>query len=260
MRLADKRVVVVGGGQTPGPSVGIGRACALTFAREGGRVLLVDREPTSMEETRSMIVDAGGWATTHVADITSEDDCRGIAAAAVRELGGVDVLYNGVGVHGYANFVDTTVDMWDRVMDVNLKGMWLTCKHVVPLMAEQRSGSVVNMSSGGAIRGGGATSYCVSKAGVNRLTLAIAAMYAKQDVRANAIMPGSIDTPMAIEGAVGDLGVSREQYVEQRLSWTPMTYKGTAWDVANAALFFASDESRFVSGNCLTVDGAKWVS
>jgi NAD(P)-dependent dehydrogenase (short-subunit alcohol dehydrogenase family) len=258
--LKGKRAVVVGAGQTAGESIGIGRATALLFAREGARVMLVDRDAASAEATQKLIVDEGGVAIVQVTEITSEPDCAAMAVAAKRQFGGVDVLINGVGIHGPGIATDLEEELWDRVLDVNLKGMWLTAKHVIPMMIEQMGGSIVNVSSIGAIRSGTALPYGVSKAGVNRLTLALAAAYADHDIRANAIMPGLVDTPMAIEGATERLGMSREEYVARRAAKTPMAYKGSAWDVAQAALYFASDESRFVSGNLLAVDGAMLVT
>ena len=256
MRLAGTRAVVVGAGQTAGASIGIGRATALLLCREGARVLLVDRDRESVEETLSMIVEDGGDAALHIADITRESDCAAVAVAAQERIGGVDVLFNGVGIHGPGAATDVAEELWDEVLDTNLKAMWLTVKHVLPLMIRQRRGSIINVSSIGSLCGGTALPYGVSKAGVNRLTIALAAHYAEYDIRANVIAPGLLDTPMAIEGATDRLGITREEYIARRAVKTPMTYKGSAWDVAQAALFFASDESRFVSGNLLTVDGA----
>lgn len=264
-RLTGKRVVVIGGGQTPGQSVGIGRAAALVFAREGATILLVDRDEVSVTETRRMILDAGGTASVHLADITREDECRGIAAAAVRALGGVDVLYNSVGILGPGTPAELSEELWDRVMDVNLKAMWLVDKHILPIMQKQRAGSVIHISSiaaerDGGLAGGLATAYAISKAGVNRLTVAVASASAGFNVRANAIEPGLVDTPMAIDATLESRGVSRENVIAERQSTVPMSFLGTAFDIAYAALFFASDESRYVSGQVIAVDGARGTS
>jgi NAD(P)-dependent dehydrogenase (short-subunit alcohol dehydrogenase family) len=260
-RLEGKRVILVGAGQTKGETVGFGRATAVLFAAEGACVFIVDIDGDSAEETATMVRAAGGNAVVHVADHTSDEQCREMVAVAERELGGVDVLYNGVGINVAGDLTDVGVDVWDRVMDVNLKGMFLTSRAVVPLMIRQGTGgSIVLISSMGAIGGLATGPYGVAKAGVNRLVLSLAAFYAPHGIRCNAIMPGFISTPMAIEGALQDGltvgGLTREEYISQRDAAVPMPYKGSAMDVAYAALYFASDESRYVSGALLPVDGA----
>jgi len=254
-RLAGKCAVVVGAGQTKGETLGFGRATAVLFAREGADVLLVDRDPDSVAETADMVTAEGGRASVHVMDITKEPDCATLPDAIARTLGHVDVLYNGVGIVGPGSAADITEAFWDHVMDTNLKGMWLTCKHVLPLMVARQRGSIVNVSSVGALRGVQAA-YCASKAGVNSLTISMAAGYAGDNIRVNAIMPGSIDTPMAVDTYVASQGVTRAAFVEARSRRVPLAYKGSAWDIAYAALFFASDESAFTSGAILPVDGA----
>lgn len=226
--------------------------------------MVVDRDRDSAEETAAQVRAEGGFAVVHVADHTSDEQCREMAAAAERELGGVDVLYNGVGIHGSGALVEIGVDLWDRVMDANLKGMFFTARHVIPLMTRQGTGgSIVLISSIGAIGGlrGVASAYGVAKAGVNRLVLALAASHAADNIRCNAIMPGMIDTPMAVDTALSVAGhmaegLTREEYAAKRAALVPLAYKGSAMDVAYAALYFASDESRYVSGALLPVDGA----
>lgn len=254
-RLHGKRVVLAGAGQSPGATMGIGRATALLFAREGARLLLADRDPVSAAETVSMM-EPGGEVSVVEADITRAGDCEQLAAAARSRLGGVDVLFNSVGILGPGLAADVTEQVWDNVIDTNLKAMWLLAKHVLPIMVEQRGGSFVAVSSIGAERGGTSAVYGVSKAGVSRLVRSIAATYGRYNIRANAILPGLIDTPMAIDSAVAGAVASREELARQRESQVPMAYKGSAADVAYAALFFACDESRYVSGTCLPVDGA----
>ena len=202
-----------------------------------------------------MIADEGGTATVYECDITNEAHCA-LLATQLRSSGGLDVLYNGVGILGYGAPTDLTEADWDTVMDVNLKGMWMTCKHLLPLMLEQgRGGSIVNISSIGALRGL-TPAYCASKAGVNALTTVLAGTYAPDDIRVNAIMPGMIDTPMGVDHLLARRGGNREELVAQRAERVPMAYKGSAWDIAFAALYFASDESRYTSGAILPVDGA----
>lgn len=268
-RLAGKRAVLVGAGQTPGLTAGFGRATAQLFADEGARVMVVDIDEARAEDTAAAIRKGGGEAFAHVTDHTSDEQCRALAAAAVARLGGIDVFYDGVGISGGgAPLADITEETWDRLMDVNLKGMFLAVRHVVPVMVSQGTGgSIVLISSLGAVGGlrGVASAYGVSKAGINRLVRGLAAGYAGHNIRANAIMPGMIDTPMAIEANLADPShpaskLTREQYTAQRDATVPMAYKGSALDVAYAALYFASDESRYVSGTALAVDGAMGVS
>lgn len=258
-RLDGKRAVVVGAGQTPGETIGNGRATAMLFAREGAHVVVVDRHEGSARETAEMIAGEGGTAEVVVADISSEDEVRRMVAEALEVLGGLDVLHNNVGI-GAGDSTPHRLDaeVWDRIMDVNLKAMWLTCKHVVPQMREQGSGAIVNISSTAAIMAANnLTAYKISKAGVNALTQALASSNAKYGVRANAIMPGLMDTPMAVDAAARATGRPRQELADLRSSRVPMGHMGTAWDVAYAALFLASDEARFVSGVVLPVDGAQ---
>ena len=255
-RLEGKRVVVVGAGQSPGRTIGIGRATALLFAREGARLLLADRDPASAAETVAMMQPRPDEVSVFSADITRADDCAQLAETAQSRLGGIDVLFNSVGILGPGLVADVAEEMWDTVIETNLKSMWLVAKHVLPIMVDQRGGSFVAVSSIGAERGGTSAAYGVSKAGVSRLVKSIAATYGQFDIRANAILPGLIDTPMAIDAAVAGTTMSRDELSQQRHANVPMAYKGSATDVAYAALFFASDESRYVSGACLPVDGA----
>jgi NAD(P)-dependent dehydrogenase (short-subunit alcohol dehydrogenase family) len=258
-RLEGKRAIVVGAGQTPGETIGNGRATALLFARQGAHVVAVDRHEGSARDTVDMIADEGGRAEVVVADIASEEECRRLVAEALEVLGGIDVLHNNVGIGaGDSTPHRLEAEVWDRIMDVNLKAMWLTCKHVVPVMREQGSGAIVNISSTAAIMAANTlTAYKISKAGVNALTQALASSNAKYGLRVNAIMPGLMDTPMAVDAAARASGRPRRELADLRSSRVPMGHMGTAWDVAYAALFLASDEARFISGVVLPVDGAQ---
>jgi NAD(P)-dependent dehydrogenase (short-subunit alcohol dehydrogenase family) len=259
-RLAGKTAVVVGAGQTPGATIGNGRATALRFAQEGAHVLLVDRDDASAKETHEMVVEGGGRADVFVADIALPDGPARVAENAVATLGRIDILHNNVGIGlGDGSPTRVTEEAWDRIFDVNLKAMWLTCKHVVPIMREQQSGAIICVSSIAAISAAGhLTAYKVSKAGVNALVHQLAITNARHGIRVNGIMPGFIDTPMAVDAPAQLLDMSREELAETRAQMVPLQNRqGTAWDVANAALFLASDEAAFVTGAVLPVDGGQ---
>ncbi len=259
MRLKDKVAIVVGAGQTPGDTIGNGRAASILFAREGARVVLVDHNLESALETQAMIEAEGGACFSFQADVTREDDCRGFVQAAIEAYGRVDVLHNNVGIGGGDDeILSLTEAAWDRIMSVNLKGLFLSSRSVLPVMREQRAGSIINISSIAAVCSTGIVAYKTSKAGVNALTHQIALENAKYNVRANAIMPGLMNTPMAIEGISKARGVSKEDLIRQRDASVPLGGKmGTAWDVAYAALFLASDEAKFITGVVLPVDGGQ---
>jgi NAD(P)-dependent dehydrogenase (short-subunit alcohol dehydrogenase family) len=259
MRLEGKRAVVVGAGQTAGETIGNGRATAILFAREGARLLLVDRDEQSVRETADAIAGEGGTAEIHVADITSDDDCRGIVERATAVLGRIDVLHNNVGI-GAGDGRPTEVDpeAWERILRVNATAMWQTCRHIVPVMQEQGGGAIVNISSVAAVAAATSlTAYKVSKAGVNALTQSLAIAHAKDGIRVNAIMPGLIDTPMAVDAVARLTGRARADVAAARASRVPLRRQGVAWDVAYAALFLASDEAAFVTGAILPVDGGQ---
>ena len=259
LRLADRVVVVVGAGQTPGDTVGNGRATSLLAAREGATVVCVDRDLASAEATAAMIADDGGAASALRADVTDEDDCRAMAEAAVERHGRIDVLVNNVGIGtGDAGATHLEAQAWDLIHDVNLKGMWLTCKHVLPLLRAQGWGSVVNISSAAAVCTTPFLAYKVSKAGVDALTQQLALSSAGRGVRVNAVAPGLMDTPMAIEGIAAATGVDPDELRRQRDALVPLNRTmGTAWDVASAVVFLASEEARFITGVVLPVDGGQ---
>lgn len=258
-RLAGKVAIVVGAGQTPGETIGNGRATALLFAREGARVVLVDRRLDSARETGEMIKSEGGESIAVEADVTDEAACREVAEACVAEYGRIDVLQNNVGIGGGdAGPTHLTEEAWDRIMDTNLKSVFLTCKHVLPVMREQRSGCITNISSVAAVCAVGIVAYKTSKAGVNAYTHALATGNARYGIRVNAIMPGLMNTPMAIEGISEARGIPREELIRQRDAQVPLGAKmGTAWDIAYASLFLASDEAGFITGVILPVDGGQ---
>ena len=258
-RLADKVAIVVGGGQTPGATIGNGRATAVLFAREGAKVLVVDRSLEAAQQTVKQIEGEGGSALAHEADATNEAACAALIARTVEVFGRIDVLHNNVGIGGGdSGPAHLDEDAWDKILQVNLKSVVLPCKHVLPVMRRQRSGAIVNVSSIAAVCATPIVAYKVSKAGINAYTQSLAVGNAKHGIRANVIMPGLMNTPMAIEGISSALGIAREDLIRQRDAQVPLRGKmGTAWDVAYAALFLASDEARFITGVALPVDGGQ---
>ena len=255
-RLEGKRAIVVGAGQTPGETFGNGRAISIIFAREGAEVLCVDRAGDRAEETVEV---EGGVAHALAANITKAKEAEEIAEWARSHWGRLDILVNNVGIGGGGDGPAHRLeeDAFDRILNVNLKGMWLTLKAALPLMREQEGGgAIVNISSLASIAGGNQTAYEVSKAAVNRLTTSVAQANASKGVRCNAIAMGLMDTPMAVAGIAGATGQDPGAVRAARNARVPLGGEmGTAWDTANAALFLASEEARFITGQVLFVDG-----
>lgn len=258
-RMKEKRAIVVGGGQTAGDTIGNGRATSILFAREGARVVVVDRNRQSAVETVSMITAEGGTAIAVEADATREADCARVMEACLNEWGAIDVLHNNVGIGGGdAGPANIEESVWDHILDVNLKSVIFPCKAVLPIMREQGRGAIVNISSIAAICSTGIVAYKTSKAGLNAYTQAVAVGNAKWGIRANTIMPGLMETPMAIEGISQDRGIDKNDLIRMRNEQVPlMKQMGTAWDVAHAALFLASDDAAFITGVALPVDGGQ---
>lgn len=257
-RLAGKTALVVGAGQTPGETTGNGRAIALTFAREGAAVLCADRMAERAVETAALIVAEGGTAFAIQADITKPVQAAALVEDAVSRWGRLDILVNNVGIGGGGDAPAHLLEeaAFDRILAVNLKGMWLTIKAALPVMRGQGGGAIVNISSLAGIAGGHQLAYEVSKAAVNRLTASVAQANAGKNVRCNAVAPGLMDTPMAVVGIAGATGHSVAEVRADRDKRVPLGRRmGTAWDTANAVLFLASDESRFITGVVLPVDG-----
>jgi NAD(P)-dependent dehydrogenase (short-subunit alcohol dehydrogenase family) len=257
MRLKGKTAIVVGAGQTPGTTIGNGRAMAILFAREGADVLCVDRDGARAAETAAMIEKEGGTAGSLEANIVKAGEADAIIAAAKARFGHIDILVNNVGIGGGdapAHKIDEAA--FDRIVNVNLKGTMLMTRAALPVMREQGKGAIVNISSLASIAGGIQIAYEVSKAAVNRLTTSVAQSNARYGLRCNAILPGLMDTPMAVAGIAQASGQDPEAVRQARNARVPLGGKmGTAWDTANAALFLASDESQFITGVLLPVDG-----
>lgn len=255
-RLENKVAIIVGAGQQPGESVGNGRATAERFAQEGATVLLVDIQEKWLNETLHAVQHYGHTASALVADITKEESCAEIIQTCIDRYGRIDILHNNVGMSkGDKKTADVEMDIWDRLMGLNLRGMMMTCKYALPQMIKQRSGCIINVSSTASLAARPTVTYKTSKAGVNALTQHIAIENASFGIRANAILPGLIDTPMAINRRAQERGVSADIIRSERNALVPMGFMGSAWDVANAAVFLASDEARYISGVLLPVDG-----
>ncbi len=256
-RLAGKVAMVVGAGSS-GPGWGNGKATAVLFAREGAQLFCVDINLAAAEETAGIIRGEGGTAEAFRADVARAGDVEAMVARCLEVFGRVDVLDNNVGIVEVGGPVETSEEGWDRVIDVNLKSMFLTCKHVLPVMQRQGGGVIVNIASIAGIRDTGVPyiSYSTSKGAVIPFTRSIALQYAKQGIRANAILPGLMNTPMIVEPlkdayAQGDV----EEMIRKRDAQCPTGRMGDAWDVAYAALFLACDESKYITGTQLVVDG-----
>jgi NAD(P)-dependent dehydrogenase (short-subunit alcohol dehydrogenase family) len=261
VRFENRVAIVVGAGQTPGLTVGNGKASAMTYAREGARVFAVDREMSAAQKTADEIVEEGGEAVAWQADATNDEQMGEMVKACMDQWGRIDILHNNVGVSiaaGDAPLTEIDPETFDRVMTLNLKTTFLGMRHVIPIMREQRSGAIVNISSLAAVIEYPNTAYKLAKAGVNALTQQQAIMNAPYGIRINAIMPGQVNTPMIIESRIGRDGMTREDVMAMFDSIVPLRGKmGSAWDIAKAAAFLASDDAGFITGVILPVDGGQ---
>jgi len=263
MRLKDKIAIVVGAGQSPGEGMGNGRATVLRFAQEGARVLAVDRDLASAEETAGLAAKDGGACVAFEADVTQERTLAAAVAEARRRWGRVDILHYNVGVSiggGDAPLAEISEAVFDRICAINLRGAVMAAKHAVPVMREQRSGVILNVSSVAAWEHYPYVAYKATKAAMIAFTQQVAIQNAEFGIRANVILPGLMDTPMAVDTRARASGKSRAEIAAQRDARVPLRHRmGTAWDVANAALFLASDEANFITGVALPVDGGALV-
>jgi NAD(P)-dependent dehydrogenase (short-subunit alcohol dehydrogenase family) len=259
VRLKAKTAIVVGAGQSPGSGLGNGRATALRFAQEGARIMAVDRDLALAEETSLLVNQAGGDGFSFKADVTKESDLAAMIAEAQKRWGRIDILHYNVGVSiagGDAPLAEITEEAFDRIFAINLRGAVMACKHAVPVMREQKSGVILMISSLAAIEKYPYVAYKATKAAMIAFTKQLAIQNAEYGIRANAILPGLMDTPMAVDTRARKLGKSRAEVAAMRDARVPLRRRmGTAWDVANAALFLASDEANFITGVDLLVDG-----
>jgi len=248
MRLSDKVIIVTGGGS------GMGRTASAMFAAEGAKVVVADFGEASARETERLIRDAGGEATSVRVDIASEPEAKAMVDRAMDAYGRVDVLYNNAGIMPEEDHsvVDTPVEAWDRVMAVNVRGVFLSCKHAIPRMLEQGSGSVINIASFVAILGCSVPqdAYTASKGAVLALTRSLAVQFAGRGVRSNAISPGPIETPLLMDWLLRD-----EAAKQLRLARNPSGRFGKPEEVVNLAIYLASNESRWTNGANFVIDG-----
>jgi NAD(P)-dependent dehydrogenase (short-subunit alcohol dehydrogenase family) len=264
MRLKDKVAIVVGAGQSPGEGMGNGRATVLRFAQEGASVMAVDNNLASAEETAAMVRQSGGECVAFEADVTREATLAAMVEAARKRWGRIDILHYNVGLSiagGDAPLDRITEEAFDRICAINLRGAIMACKHVLPVMRAQRAGVIIMISSVAAWEQYPNVAYKATKAAMIAFTQQVAIQNAEFGVRANVILPGLMDTPMAVDTRARASGKSRAEVAAGRDARVPLRHKmGTAWDVANAALFLASDEANFITGVALPVDGGALVA
>jgi len=255
-RVTGKVAIVTGAGSI-GPGIGNGKASAIIYAREGAQVMLVDYNLEAAEETKGLIDKEGGHCIAFQADVSKSGDCKSMVEKCIQTFGRVDILHNNVGIEIPGGAVETSEEDWDKMMNVDLKSMFLTCKYALPYMEKQGSGCIINISSIQAVRTLSYTSlaYCASKAGIIALTREVAIQYAPKGIRANAILPGLMNTPMVVTSLTDAFGGNVEEVVKKRDAMCPMGKQGDAWDTAYAALFLASDEAKYITGVALLVDG-----
>jgi len=256
-RLQDRIAIVTGAGCV-GPGWGNGRATAVRFAEEGARIFAVDRDLDSVAETVERVETAGAEIAVHQCDVTENAAVAAMVAACVARFGRIDVLVNNVGGSAAGGPVEMAEEVWDAQVDSNLKSVFLTCKHVLPVMEKQKSGVIINLASTSGLRWTGAAQvgYAATKAGVIQLSRVVAVQYAAKGIRVNTVVPGQLHTPMvearlAKQRAGGDV----EALLKTRVARIPLGFMGDGRDTANAALFLASDEGRFITGTEIVVDG-----
>jgi NAD(P)-dependent dehydrogenase (short-subunit alcohol dehydrogenase family) len=256
-RLQGKIALIVGAGCV-GPGWGNGRAACVLFAQEGAKIFAVDREMAPMEETVQRVREAGGEIATHLCDVTQQPSVAAMVKACKDRFGRIDVLVNNVGGSAPGGPVEMAEEAWDAQIDLNLKSIFLTCKHVIPVMEAQGGGSIINTASASGTRWTGAAqvAYAASKAGVIQFSKVVAVQYAPKHIRVNTIVPGQLHTPMVeVRLAKTRAGGDVEKLLAQRQARIPLGFMGDGRDTANAALYLATDESRWVTGTEIVLDG-----
>lgn len=249
-RLAGKVAVVTGAGSS-GPGIGTGKAISILLARQGAHVLLVDKVLEHAEETMCQIQAEGGSASVFEGDVTQNSMCSDMISTAINRYKKLDILVNNVGIIGKGSVVDVREEDWDNTMEINLKGTMLSCRHAIPAMAANGGGAIINMASIDALRCGSwdaKVPYAASKGAIISMSIAMAAFHGRENIRVNCVAPGFIYTPMVATSLTTRLREIRQEAA-------PLAKEGDSWDVAWAVLFLASDESRWITGTVLPVDG-----
>jgi len=256
MYRLDGRVALVCGAGSVGAGWGNGKASAVAYARQGARVMCVDLTLDAAEATAALIRGEGGTADAAACDVTKEDQIAAAIARTGERFGAIDILHNNVGHAKMGGPPDLTEAEWQRELDINVTGMFLACRHAIPVMLRAGRGVITNISSiaGSRYVGYPYVSYYAAKGAVNQFTVGVALQYARQGLRCNAIMPGLMDTPLIYQQISGQYD-SAEEMARARHAASPTGRMGTAWDVAHAAVFLASDEAGYINGVCLPVDG-----
>jgi NAD(P)-dependent dehydrogenase (short-subunit alcohol dehydrogenase family) len=260
-RLQDRIAIVTGAGCV-GPGWGNGRATAVRFAEEGAKIFAVDRNLDSVSETIERVKAAGGEIVTHQCDVTGAASVEIMVKTCLDRFGRIDILVNNVGGSAQGGPVEMSEDVWDGQVDYNLKSVFLTLKHVLPVMEKQKGGAIVNIASTSGLRWTGAAQvgYAATKAGVIQLSRVVAVQYADKGIRVNTVVPGQLHTPMVEARLAGQrAGGDVEALLKSRLERIPVGFMGDGRDTANAALFLASDEARFITGTEIVVDGGMTV-
>ena len=254
-KLLGRAALVFGAGAS-GPGWSNGKAAAVALARAGARVACVDIVERAAQATVNAILGEGGEAIALVADVTDNASVAAAVATARQTFGAIDILHNNVGHAAMGGPVELSQSDWQRELDVNLSGVFLACKHVLPIMLDQGKGAIVNISSAAGLRytGYDYASYYAAKGGVNQLTVGLALQYAKQGIRINAICPGIMDTPL-VQSQIRTADQTAEEVIAARHAASPTGRMGSAWDVANAAVFLARDDAAYITAVCLPVDG-----
>jgi len=255
-RVKGKVAIVTGAGAV-GPGIGNGKAAAILYAREGAKVLAVDYNLEAAEETKRLIDEEGGDCIVFKADVSKSSACKSVVEKCIETFSRIDILHNNVGIAQIIGVVEASEEDWDKVISVNLKSMYLMCKYAIPYMEKHGGGAIVNISSIISIRYGGypIAAYAASKGGVDALTREVAMEYASKGIRANAILPGFIATPVVRTSLTAAYGGNVDEMLRKRDAICPMGKQGDPWDVAYAALFLASDEAKYITGVGLIVDG-----
>lgn len=256
-RLKDKVAIITGAGCV-GPGWGNGRAAAYRFIEEGAKVFAVDFSPVALEETVERIKPLGGELVTHICDVTKSASVVDMVKTCIECFGRLDILVNNVGGSARGGPVELSEEDWERQIDLNLKSVFLTCKHALPVMEKQGGGAIVNMASTSGTRwtGSAQVAYSSTKAGIIQLSRVVAVEYAPKGIRVNTVVPGQLHTPMVEARLAGQrAGGDVDALLAQRIARIPLGFMGDGLDTANATVFLASDEARFITGTEIVVDG-----